>query len=231
MALFVSYRIQLDKENVGYGRQIVLADLLTWQEDRINHFLCRQEVVMKSASEVCRLAHVDRDRLNEAIARGDYPCAPETRPGARRMFGEADFIALAAYGALTARGVPPRLAGGVACSVLTAVENSPAANHLAIIWGEDGRADGVTPDIDYALGGMKVPSRAEFEAGGQDALKRAYFPIASVEILNVAAFRGKFRVALARKEDENSLVLEDDQTDVAVAAFRQGLLGAEGGDS
>ncbi len=188
---------------------------------------------MKSASEVCELANVDRDRLNEAIARGDYPCAPETRPGARRMFGEADFIALSVYGALTSRGIPPRLAGGVACHALSAVENSPKANHLAIIWERGAAAAGVTPDIDRALSMMRVPTEAEYAAGDRDAMMRAHFPTPSIEILNVAAFRAKFRVALARKkwEEENSLVHEDDQTDAAIAAFREGLLGKEGGES
>lgn len=185
---------------------------------------------MISASDVCDLARVDRDRLNEAIARGDYPCAPETRPGARRMFSEADFIALAVYGALTSRGIPPRVAGGVACRALTAIEGAADAKLLAIIWEGDGVPYGVTPDIEGALATMKVPTQAEYESRDPDAMKRAHFPVASVEILNVAAFRGKFRVALARKkwEEANHLVLEDDQAEAAIDAFRKGLLGKDG---
>lgn len=184
---------------------------------------------MLSAPDVCRLANVDRNRLNEAIARGDYPCAPETVPGARRLFGEADFIALATYGALTNRGIPPRLAGGVACRVRETVEQSTDAKLVALIWETNGLPYTVTPDITGALAEMKVPTRAEFEAGGAEAMKRAYFPISSVEILNVAAFRGKFRVALAQKnwEQSNHLILEEDQTEAAIEAARKRLLGPD----
>ena len=185
---------------------------------------------MNSVLEVCRLAGVDRDRLNEAIARGDYPCAPATRPGSRRIFAEADFIVLSVYGALTARGIPPRVAGAVACSSLSAIENAPYAEHLAIIWERDGRVKGVTPDVEGASAMMKVPTQSEYESGDPDARHRAHFPIASVEIMNIAAFRGKFRFALARKkwEESNTLVFEEDETEAAISAVRKGLRGEDG---
>jgi hypothetical protein len=58
---------------------------------------------------------LDAQRFKDAVAKGHYPCAPETVRGARRMFGEADLLALAAFAILTDEGVTYQIAGHLAC--------------------------------------------------------------------------------------------------------------------
>lgn len=65
----------------------------------------------------CRLAHVDRDRFNEAVARGDYPCAPPATPGRTRTFSVHDVVGLFVFGRLVERGMAAKLAGEYACEV------------------------------------------------------------------------------------------------------------------
>ena len=118
------------------------------------------------------------------------------------MFDESAFVALSVYGSLTARGIPPRFAGKTACKVLSAIDNTPDAKLLALIWQSSGVPGAVTPDLDYAYGRLRVPTLDEFEAGEPDAIQRSFFPTPSIELLNVAAHRGKYRVAIAKKRAE-----------------------------
>lgn len=60
-------------------------------------------------------AGVDRGRFNEAVWHQHYRCAPETREGTQRDWGEADLVGLTAFGYLTKQGVKPREAGNLAC--------------------------------------------------------------------------------------------------------------------
>jgi hypothetical protein len=62
----------------------------------------------------CRIAKVDRDRLNEAIARGDCPFAPTVSQGKARLFSINDVVALYIYGRLVERGFASRSAGQLA---------------------------------------------------------------------------------------------------------------------
>lgn len=185
---------------------------------------------MLNAREACEVAKVHPDRLNEAIARGDFPCAPMTVAGGRRNFDENDFVLLALYGAMTARGVPPRIAGKVACRALAPLENSPDAPTLAIIWrssGVDGvRLSEVTPDIGYAMGQMRVPKVSEVASGDQDAMQRAWFPIFSVEIVNIAAIRARFLFRVLQKRHEPAPDADEIAENVAEAiagAFKKAL--------
>lgn len=74
-----------------------------------------------------RIARVDRDRFNEAVADGFYGCAPSTARGSARVFDEADMIALFCYGRMIDEGMSPRSAGSIACGVLEHVRNTDAA--------------------------------------------------------------------------------------------------------
>jgi hypothetical protein len=65
----------------------------------------------------CEMAELDRDRFNEAVAAGHYPCAPETRPGSSRIFSVDDCVALYIYARLIDDGIPPSRAGGMICEV------------------------------------------------------------------------------------------------------------------
>lgn len=58
---------------------------------------------MKTFSTVraAEIVRMDRQRLNEDIASGIYPCAPATRAGKGRVWDENDLIALRLYGFLS----------------------------------------------------------------------------------------------------------------------------------
>jgi hypothetical protein len=65
----------------------------------------------------CRITSVDRDRFNEAVARGDYPGAPPAGSGKTRLFQMHDLIALHVYGRLLEDGVAAKDAGKFAQEV------------------------------------------------------------------------------------------------------------------
>jgi len=64
------------------------------------------------------IAQVDRDRFNEAVAAGHYPCAPHTLRGTTRLFEVDDVVALWVYGRMIDDDVPPRRAGRIVCELL-----------------------------------------------------------------------------------------------------------------
>jgi vacuolar-type H+-ATPase subunit I/STV1 len=65
----------------------------------------------------CRIAGIDRDRFNEAVARGDYPCAPDAIAGQTRTFSIHDVVGLFVYGILVKDGTAAKQAGQIACEV------------------------------------------------------------------------------------------------------------------
>lgn len=65
----------------------------------------------------CRIAGIDRERFNEAVAKGDYPDAPPAGSGNPRIFQMHDLIALYVYGRLLEDGAPVRNAGEFAKEV------------------------------------------------------------------------------------------------------------------
>lgn len=75
-----------------------------------------------------RIAMVEPDRLNEAIAAGFYPCAPSTSAGRARQFDLNDIIALRIYGRLIDDGVVPRKAGHIACGLRDFLQVHPDAD-------------------------------------------------------------------------------------------------------
>lgn len=73
----------------------------------------------------CEIVEIDPLRLNEAIAAKDgYKCAPETRPGVAREFGEFDLISLYLFRFLSGLGYSQSLASMYACGVLRALQLS-----------------------------------------------------------------------------------------------------------
>lgn len=78
-------------------------------------------VLTGSAIEIAR---VNRDRFNEAVAAGFYPCAPQTRAGVARTFSEDDILALFVFGRLCAFGLAAKEAGPRACRVLECVQEN-----------------------------------------------------------------------------------------------------------
>lgn len=73
----------------------------------------------------CRIANIDRDRFNEAVAAGNYPCAPKVARGATRVFDEIDLVALFIYGRMIEQDIQPNKAGPLVCQIVQCLrENS-----------------------------------------------------------------------------------------------------------
>jgi hypothetical protein len=89
----------------------------------------------------CRIAGIHRDRFNEAVHAGHYPCAPTTAKGSRRLFDEDDLIALYAYACLLDEDLSARAAGDLACKILNQVRSHPRAMLAYIERGDDGRQE------------------------------------------------------------------------------------------
>lgn len=80
----------------------------------------------------CRIIGIDRQKLTDAIANGDYPCAPATVSGVARVFDVPALIALHTFFRLTNDGFPARIAGKFACMVQDGLQADPDQTHIAI---------------------------------------------------------------------------------------------------
>jgi hypothetical protein len=78
----------------------------------------------------CRVAHLDRQRFNEYVSTGDYPCAPRTVPGRSRLFDPDDMLALCLFKRLMDDGLSPGKAGQIACAISTQARIQPDAEML-----------------------------------------------------------------------------------------------------
>lgn len=66
--------------------------------------------------KACEIAGIDPARFNEMVHIGYFPCAPETRPGAARIFDLDQTVALKIFGELLSMPVAPERAGHISCS-------------------------------------------------------------------------------------------------------------------
>lgn len=101
----------------------------------------------------CRAVDMDRQRFNEFVASGDYPCAPETIPGRSRLFEEADLIALFIFAREMERGTKVAMAGKFACAVRGTLRDRPDAS-TAVVAGSVKSKDyySVQPDTKITAG-------------------------------------------------------------------------------
>jgi hypothetical protein len=67
-----------------------------------------------------RIANLDRVKFNDAVANGNYPCAPATVRGSVRLFNEDDLVALYFFARLLELNIPPSRAGQLACEAMSA---------------------------------------------------------------------------------------------------------------
>ena len=81
--------------------------------------------LLTSSNEIFDIAGLNRDRFNEAVAAGNYPCAPQATRGAPRGFDEDDFAALVVYARKLDIGMPPKAAGQFACEIRKEIEKHP----------------------------------------------------------------------------------------------------------
>lgn len=88
---------------------------------------------MKAArtAAACRIAHLDRQKFNDLMASGDYPCAPQTTPGVPRVFEIPDLIGLFVYARLTGEyNKTSKQASIIACRVVNQLHSKPDATHV-----------------------------------------------------------------------------------------------------
>lgn len=112
-----------------------------------------------SSTYACEVAFVNKQRFNEAVARGDYPCAPRVE-GRTRPFTARDVAGLWLYGHLTDEGIPPARAGELACKLVEVLRQYPDLEKVALVRDAFRRRWVVAPkDIDslvsFSLGGSK----------------------------------------------------------------------------
>lgn len=84
------------------------------------------------AAAACRAARIDKQRFNEAVAAGRYPCAPPVKKGGTRSFTEDDVIALFVYARLVEQDMGTRVAGEIACSLREKLNQEPTAEEIRI---------------------------------------------------------------------------------------------------
>ncbi len=103
----------------------------------------------------CRVARINRDRLNEFVAAGAFGCAPSTVPGRARLFDPDDMVALWLFRELMEDGFGAERAGAIACEVARAARENPGAAHISYVQDYFGArgfaapADAVPPRSDW----------------------------------------------------------------------------------
>jgi hypothetical protein len=73
------------------------------------------------------------NRLNEAAATGEFPCAPETVRGRSRLFDPDDMVALWLFLDLMDDGFRPDRAGHIACEVAKVARAYPEAPIISFV--------------------------------------------------------------------------------------------------
>lgn len=85
-----------------------------------------------SSTYACEVAFVNKQRFNEAVARGDYPCAPKVE-GRARVFTARDVMGIWLYGHLIDDGIPPAKAGDLACQFVNVLKFDPDIEEVLIV--------------------------------------------------------------------------------------------------
>jgi hypothetical protein len=160
----------------------------------------KQEVPMSvrpklTTAAACRVARIDRDRFNEHVASGRYPCAPDTIPGRSRLFDLDDMIALWLFREIMDDGLEAPLAGKIACEVASVARNNPQVRAISYVQTYFGR-------LGHAYPAEDVPPHPNWDdtfIGGTDIRKVTTFRI------------GKLREMIAHYTDEeDSIIGESD---------------------
>lgn len=80
----------------------------------------------------CRVAGIDKQRFNEAVAAKRYPCAPEVKKGGTRTFNQDDMVALFVYARLIEQDMPASVAGEIACDLRSRLNDFPEATEVKV---------------------------------------------------------------------------------------------------
>lgn len=142
----------------------------------------------------CRVVGIDRDRFNEHVANGAYPCAPNTVPGRARLFDPDDMIGLYLFKEFLDEGVDAKRAGALACEIANCARYNPDEAIIALVYTYF-----PTP---HAYPWSAVPDPKDWDTvfmSGQDIRKAVPYRI------------NKLRQILAhRTEEERNIFGEDD---------------------
>jgi len=145
----------------------------------------------------CRVAKIDRDRLNEDIAAGFFCCAPSTTPGRARLFDPDDMIALVLYRQNQLDGMSRKVAGRIACEVASAARLHPNAATITFVETYfDEQGDGYAAPTSEVLSTDKWQTH---DVNGTNVRKTTTF--------NIAYLR---RMIAFRTEEERSIVGPED---------------------
>lgn len=147
-----------------------------------------------TAAAACRVARIDRDRFNEHVAAGRFPCAPSTIPGRARLFDPDDMIGLWLFRELMDDGFDAVHAGKIACEIARAARANPEARAISYV------QDYFQPVSGNAYPADNVPAAAEWD----DVV------FSGTDIRKVTTFRvGKLRKIIANYTDEERSVIGD----------------------
>lgn len=98
-----------------------------------------------TSTYACEVAFINKQRFNEAVARGDYPCAPNVE-GRARFFTARDVMGVWMYGHLTNDGIPPIKAGELACDFVNVLRTKPDIEEVLIVRDAFRKRHVVAPD-------------------------------------------------------------------------------------
>lgn len=127
----------------------------------------------------CKVARLDRDRFNEAVAAGYFDCAPKTVAGRARIFYPEDMIALYLYRELMEDGYAREKAGRIACAVSTCARLNPDAKAISYVETYFGSSGDAFP-------ADQVPASADWDEtlfSGTDIRKVTTFRISKMKAL------------------------------------------------
>ncbi len=142
----------------------------------------------------CRAANIDRQRFNEYVSAGDFPCAPNTIPGRARLFSEGSLLTLFLFKRLMDDGLSPRVAGHIACTVGAEAHNHPECPAIAYVEFMIGSA--------YAVPADNVPAPADWPN-----ILLSGRTIKKVTTFNIAHLRALVRYGI---DEERSIIGPDD---------------------
>lgn len=153
-----------------------------------------------TAIAACRVAGIDRDRFNEHVAAGRFPCAPATVPGRARLFDPDDMIALWLFREQMDDGFDASTAGYIACEVARAAREHPEARTISYVEDYFRGARGASRG--RAFPAEKVPPPDKWDS----------VLLSGTDIRKVTTFRiGKLREMIAHyTEEERAIIGESD---------------------
>lgn len=161
--------------------------------------------VRLTTKAACRVARLDPQRLNEAIHKQEYNCAPPTVAGRARVFGPDDMIGLWYFREFMEAGMSAKRAGERACILMEAAKAHPEARTLSLV-------------LDYFYGpGTAWPAEQVPSPGDWDNTL-----FSGCDIREVVTYRiGKTRDMIAHYTEEERGVVGEDDDPANASAIRE----------